>query len=205
MAEQRKLEQEIKDYEINKVWRQHDNMGGAQTKQANHKQNLANGNTKRTTTNDAKNINTSNTNAQTRKQVQEAFEGEPIPAETAKQASDIAYVAPTAEEKQALDALNRANAEERARLNSIANNHTGATTEEIYKTVTGESKFKPGLHEYTRNGNYYVIDVDKNGKVRGILRETSKDGMNAKAKAEYLSEEKIAEFLSKNPEALPIM
>jgi len=100
---------------------------------------------------------------------------------------------------------NKKNKEVSSVLNSIEHNHTGATTQEIREAVAKAEaeaerlkNLKEGLYDYVRNGNHYVIEVGKNGKVSGILTAT-KDGYG---EARYLTEAQIAKFLDKNPDAI---
>jgi len=145
------------------------------------------------------NINLSHTNANTRKFVEKAGTGTVTPAQQKAYEKSIAYQAPTATQKTAMAERHAANAAQRAELNSIANNSTGAEKLVAAKTAAkAEAKAAQAITDGAvrhANGNIYHV---KDGVITKVeLFQRNKAGELVKNSVELTDAAKISKHLAK--------
>ncbi len=145
------------------------------------------------------NINLSHTNANTRKFVEKAGTGTVTPAQQKAYDKAIAYQAPTAAQKTAMAERHAANAAQRAELNSIANNSTGAEKLVTAKTAAKvEAKAVQTITDGAvrhANGNIYHV---KDGVITKVeLFQRNKAGELVKNSVELTDAAKISKHLAK--------
>lgn len=141
------------------------------------------------------NINLSHVNANTRNLVEKASAGTVTPAQQKAYDKAIAYQAPNAKQKIAIDELHAANAAQRAELNSIAHNSKGSEGLNAVKAgIKAEANVAKTVSNGSirhANGNIYHIE---NGAVTRV--ELYQNGV--KNTVELTDPKKIAKHLAKH-------